>query len=129
MTDIWISFANDEYISLTVHFIDECWDYTFANYPFLEQHIGDNIVEKLKEVVGEYEIADSTIFAVMHDQGSNFHHAGHLLEADIQWNSSETMSYISTILPILFGILKVEKRDSVSIQRFEISAVSQITSG
>jgi len=47
-----------------------------------EQHTGDNIVEKLKEVVGEYEINDNDIFAIVHDQGSNFQYAGHLLEAD-----------------------------------------------
>jgi len=52
-----------------------------------EQHTGDNIVEKLKEIVGEYEINDNDIFANVHDQGSNFQRAGHLLEADKQWNS------------------------------------------
>ena len=34
-TDIWISFANDAYISLTRHFIDKCWEmksYTLATY-------------------------------------------------------------------------------------------------
>ena len=89
-TDIWTSFANDAYISLTVHFIDECWElrsYTLTTYPFPEQHTGDNIVEKLKEVVGEYEIDDNSIFAIVHDQGSNFQRAGRLLEADKQWNS------------------------------------------
>ena len=89
-TDIWTSFANDAYISLTVYFIDECWElrsYTLATYSFPEQHTGDNIVEKLKEVVGEYEIDDNRIFAIVHDQGSNFQRAGHLLEADKQWSS------------------------------------------
>ena len=35
-TDIRTSFANDAYISLTVHFIDECWElrsYMLATYP------------------------------------------------------------------------------------------------
>jgi len=44
-------------------------------------------VDKLKEVVDEYEINDSNILAIVHDQGSNFQCAGHLLEADKQWNS------------------------------------------
>ena len=47
-TDIWTSFANDAYISLTTHFIDDCWQmrsYTLATYSFPEQHTGDNIVE------------------------------------------------------------------------------------
>ena len=53
-TDIWTSFANNAYISLTIHFIDEYWEmksYTLATYSFPEQHTGDNIVEKLKEVL------------------------------------------------------------------------------
>ena len=82
-TDIWTSFANDAYISLTIHFIDECWEmksYTLATYSFPEQHTGDNIVEKLKEVLSEYDIDENSIFAVVHDQGSNFQRAGHLLE-------------------------------------------------
>ena len=80
-TDIWTSFANEAYISLTVHFIDDCWEmksYTLATYSFPEQHTGDNIVEKLKEVVSEYQIDDNKIFAIVHDQGSNFQRAGRL---------------------------------------------------
>ena len=89
-TDIWTSFANDAYISLTTHFIDDCWQmksYTLTTYSFPEQHTGDNIVEKLKEVVREYDIDDSSIFAIVHDQGSNFQWAGRLLENDKQWKS------------------------------------------
>ena len=44
-------------------------------------------MEKLKEVVSEYQIDDNKIFAVVHDQGSNFQRAGHLLEDDKQWKS------------------------------------------
>ena len=86
-TDIWTSFANEAYISLTVHFIDDCWSYTLVTYSFPEQHTGDNIVEKLKEVVSEYRIDDNKIFAIVHDQGSNFQRAGRLLEDDKQWKS------------------------------------------
>ena len=95
-TDIWTSFANDAYISLTFHFIHECWElrsYTLATYLFPEQHTGDNIVDKLKEVVGEYEINDNNIFTIVHDQGSNFQHAGCLLEADKQWNSLNCVAH------------------------------------
>jgi len=48
--------VNDAYISLTLHFIANSWElksYTLATYPFSEQHAGDNIVEKLKEVISE----------------------------------------------------------------------------
>ena len=61
--------------------------YTLATYSFPEQHTGDNIVEKLKEVVSKYDINDNSIFANVHDQGSNFQWAGHLLEDDKQWES------------------------------------------
>ena len=90
ITVIWTSFANDTYISLTTHFIDDCWQmksYTLAMYSFPEQHTGDNIVEKLKEVVSEYDIDNSSIFTNVHNQGSNFQRAGHLLENNKQWKS------------------------------------------
>ena len=74
-TGIWTIFASDAYISLTVHFADDCWkmkSYIMATYSFSEQHTGDNIVEKSKEIDSEYEIDDNSIFATVHDQGSNF---------------------------------------------------------
>ena len=89
-TDIWTSLSNDAYISLTAHFIDNSWEmksYTLATYPFPEQHTGDNIVEKLKEVISEYKIKDNSIIAIVHDQGSNFQRVGHVLEDDKQWKS------------------------------------------
>ena len=74
-TDIWTSLSNGAYISLTVHFVDNSWEmksYTLGTYPFSEQYTGDNIVEKLKEVISEYKIKDNSIIAIVHDQGSNF---------------------------------------------------------
>ena len=81
-TDIWTSFSNDAYISLTLHFIDDSWElksYTLATYPFPEQHTGDNIAEKLKEVIKEYNITHDKVMAIVHDQGSNFQRAGRVL--------------------------------------------------
>ena len=89
-TDIWTSLSNDACISLTVHFVDNSWEmksYTLATYPFPEQHTGDNIVEKLKEVISEYKIKDNSIIAIVHDQGSNFQRAGHVLEDDKHWRN------------------------------------------
>ena len=100
-TDIWTSFANEAYISLTVHFIDDCWEmksYTLATYSFPEQHTGDNIVEKLKEVVSEYQIDDNKIFAIVHDQGSNFQRTGRLLEDNKQWKSVNCAASLSTVV-------------------------------
>ena len=67
------------YVSLTLYFIDNCWElksYTLATYPFPEQYTGDNIVEKLKEVIKEYNITDDKVVAIVHDQESNFQRAG-----------------------------------------------------
>ena len=89
-TDIWTSFSNDAYISLTLHFIDNSWElksYTLATYPFPEQHTGDNIVEKLKEVIKEYNITDDKVAAIVHDQGSNFQRAGRVLAEEKKWKS------------------------------------------
>ena len=95
-TDIWTSFANDAYISLTIHFINEYWEmksYTLATYSFPEQHTGDNMVEKLKEVLSEYDIDDNSLFAIVHDQESNFQRARHLLEDDKQWKSMNCVAH------------------------------------
>ena len=74
-TDIWTSFSNNAYTSLTLHFIDNSWElisYALAIYPFPEQHTGNNMVKKLKEVIMEYIITDDKVMAIVHDQESNF---------------------------------------------------------
>ena len=55
----------------------------------------------------------------------------HPLEIGTTHQCSESMSSISSILPVLFGILMhvgVEESDSANIQRFKISDESQIKS-
>ena len=62
-------------------------------------------MEKLKEVVGEYEIDNNSIFDIVHDQGSNFQRAGRLLEADKQWNSLNCAAHCLQLCVIVgFGI-------------------------
>ena len=46
--------------------------YTLATYSFPEQHTGNNIVEKLKEVVSEYQIDDNSIVAMFMMKGLIF---------------------------------------------------------
>jgi hypothetical protein len=51
-TDIWSSCANDAYISLTAHYIDQYWNDVsclLVTSPFPGQHTSLNIVEKIKE--------------------------------------------------------------------------------
>jgi len=67
-------------------------------------------VEKLKEVVGEHEINDDSIFTIVHNQGSNFQRAGHLLEADKQWNSWNCVAHCLQLC---------------IIERFGINAIAQ----
>ena len=52
--------------------------YNGHKVPVFPTHTGDNIVEKLKEVVSEYDTDDSSIFAIVHDQGSNFQQVGYM---------------------------------------------------
>lgn len=87
--------------------------YTLATYPFPEQHTGDNIIEKLKEVISEYKIKDNSIIAIVHDQGSNFQRAGHVLEDDKQWKNVNCAAHCLQLCVI---------------EGFSISAVAQALS-
>ena len=81
-----------------------------ATYSFPEQHTGNNTMEKLKEVVSEYEIDNNSIFVIAHDQGYNFQRAGRLLEDDKQWISVNCAAHCL---------------QSCIIEGFGISAVAQ----
>ena len=81
-TDIWTSRANDAYFSLTMHFVDRSWDMiscVLATAPFPEHHTAVNIVDKVKQVVEEYNIDINCLLAVVHDQCSNMQLAGEML--------------------------------------------------
>ena len=73
-------------------------NYTHATYSFPQQHTGNNLVEKLKEVVSEYDIDDNSIFTVVHDQESNFQQAGHLLEDDKYKLCSSLLTIVKDLL-------------------------------
>ena len=84
-TDIWSSCANDAYISLTAHFIDEGWNSVsclLATSPFPGQHTAVNIVQKIKENLAAFSIDISKVVGIVHDQASNMILTGELLEAD-----------------------------------------------
>ena len=91
-----------------MHFIDNSWElksYTLATCPFPEQHTGDNIVEKLKEVINEYNITDNNVAAIVHDQGSNFQRAGCVLAEEKQWKSVNCAAHCLQLCVIKgFGI-------------------------
>ena len=79
--------------------------YTLATCPFPEQHTGDNIVEKSKEVINEYNITDNNVVAIVHDQGSNFQRAGCVLAEEKQWKSVNCAAHCLQLCVIKgFGI-------------------------
>ena len=81
-TDIWTSRANDAYLSLTVHFVDSSWDMiscVLVTAPYSEHRTAVNIVDKVKQVVEEYDIDINCLLVVVHDQCSNMQLAGEML--------------------------------------------------
>ena len=81
-TDIWNSNANDAYLSLTMHFVDSSWDMIsciLATALFPEHHTAVNIVDKVKQVMEEYDIEINRLLAIVHDQCSNMQLAGEML--------------------------------------------------
>ena len=81
-TDIWTSHKNDAYFSLTMHFVDSSWDMIsciLATAPFPEHHTAVNIVDKMKQVMEEYDIESNHLLAIVHDQCSNMRLAGEML--------------------------------------------------
>ena len=81
-TDIWTSRANDAYLSLTMHFVDSSWDMVscvLATAPFSEHHTAVNIVDKVKQVMVEFNVESHHLLAIVHDQCANMQLAGDLL--------------------------------------------------
>ena len=73
-TNIWTSCANDTYISVTAHFITDGWKLVscvLGTYPFLGHHTAINTVDKLKEVIQDYDLTMGQVKAPIHDQASN----------------------------------------------------------
>ena len=81
-TDTWTSCANIAYLSLTMHFVDSSWDMIsciLAKAPFPEHYTAVNIVDKVKQVMEEYDIEFNHLLAIVHDQCSNMQLAGEML--------------------------------------------------
>ena len=83
-TDIWISSSTKAYISLTCHFLTSQWEFgdcVLATRSFPD-HSRENISSTIKEVLASYEIADSTVSSIVHDQGLNIKPATDLLRIE-----------------------------------------------
>ena len=89
-TDIWTSSTNDSYIPLTIHFVTKEWETRnciLETRSFPEHHTGANIADKLKNMMSVFDIENSKVVAVVHDQGSNIQLCGEILENDVGWYS------------------------------------------
>ena len=72
-TDIWTSSSTDAFLSLACHFLTSQWEFVdclLATKCFPEHHTGENISAIIKEVLTSYEIPDSGVSSIVHDQGS-----------------------------------------------------------
>ena len=88
-TDIWTSLATKSYLTVTAHYIDRSWAlqaFVLETLPFPERHTGVNIADKLKALVGRWEIMDS-VMMVSHDQGSNMKATMEILNEECNWKS------------------------------------------
>ena len=89
-TDIWTSVATQAYITVTAHFVSSTWELKTCllqtmNFP--ENHTAQNIEDKLKEILSNFEIGLEKIVAVVHDQGSNMQTCFRNLKNEYGWES------------------------------------------
>ena len=72
-TDCWSSRANESYITVTCHYINDTWQHVTRNITtecMEERHTALNLKNKLLEIINEWEIADKCV-AIVHDNASN----------------------------------------------------------
>ena len=73
-TDIWTSRVTEAYITLTVHYIDEDWNLkssVLTTEEMPERHTGVNTTQRIQEVAKEWQIPDSLVSCIVHDNASN----------------------------------------------------------
>ena len=58
-----------------------------ATSPFPGHHTALNIVEKLKEITASYDLEQSKLVALVHDQGSNMRLSGEMMEEEMNCES------------------------------------------
>ncbi|BAH93922.1 Os07g0469700 [Oryza sativa Japonica Group] len=71
-SDIWSSRAKEDYLSVVIHFIDDDWQMQkrVLGLRLIDvSHTGENIAERIREVIDEFNLADK-IFAVTMDNAS-----------------------------------------------------------
>ena len=91
-TDMWTSMANQSYMSVTAHFVDDEFQLRSAlldTKEFLGAHTGVNIAAELEAVLDEWGLSASNIAAVVTDNGSNIIRA----ISDLEWPSITCFSH------------------------------------
>ena len=86
-TDIWTSSSTEAYISLTYHFLTSQWEFVDCILAAKCLPTGENISATIMEVLTSYEIPESSVSSIVHDQGSNMRRASDLLYNEKGWNS------------------------------------------
>ncbi|XP_063227428.1 zinc finger BED domain-containing protein 4-like [Bacillus rossius redtenbacheri] len=73
-TDLWTSVSNDDYLSLTVHYLDQnfIWHHLCVEVvPFPEvSHTADNICSFITEVLADWQLSEKVV-AILRDNGRN----------------------------------------------------------
>ena len=73
-TDIWTSGAVDDYLTLTVHYLNDSWKLStkvLLTREMSEHHTGQNIADRMTEAATEWEIPDTQISVIIHDNAAN----------------------------------------------------------
>ncbi|CAI6372557.1 unnamed protein product [Macrosiphum euphorbiae] len=72
-TDGWSSRAQESFISVTIHYINDNWElknYTLCAEYIEERHSSENLAFMLEMVIAEWEL-DGKVHAVVHDNAAN----------------------------------------------------------
>jgi len=81
-SNLCTSITNDAYTSLTTHYISNEWKIEsvyLGTIPASEQHTGDKISQWIEEILEKFGISTQKMVSFVHDNGSNFVHAGTIL--------------------------------------------------
>lgn len=93
-TDNWTSIANEGYITVTAHFLDDEFvlkSRVLATVAMPERHTGVNIADRLVDIVGKFDIQASKIKSVVRDGASSMDVCASSLKDTHKWNASSVV--------------------------------------
>uniref|UniRef100_H3A5U7 HAT C-terminal dimerisation domain-containing protein n=1 Tax=Latimeria chalumnae TaxID=7897 RepID=H3A5U7_LATCH len=107
ISDTWTSLATEAYMSVTARFITD-WQLksiNLATKPLSERHTGENIVTFTEQVLENFELEPSCIYALVCDNGANMVAAARKLKEKYSWASIRCAGH--TIQLVVNSALKV----------------------